>query len=69
MKRYGIKPYEISHIKNGTMKKIGKKRRKQIEILLGADIVKGSDIVPLSMTKTSKQLQQQEYIFILWGLK
>jgi len=46
LKEYGVKPYEISHLKNGTKKKIGKARMKIINRLLNARIVDAGSFVP-----------------------
>lgn len=48
LKLAGVKPYEISHIKNGTTNKIAKKRLKLINELLKAKVIKPELFEPLN---------------------
>jgi hypothetical protein len=51
LKECGVKPYEISHLKNGTTNKIGKERMKSINRILNAKILDAENWVPFKGDK------------------
>lgn len=48
LKQCGVKPYEISHLKNGTTNKIGKDRMKSINRILNAKVLDAGQWYPFS---------------------
>lgn len=54
LKQCGVKPYEISHLKNGTTGKIGKDRMKTINRILNAKILDAENWLPFSGDKVIK---------------
>lgn len=61
---YGVKPYEISHLKKGTINKIGKDRLKTITALLNAKLVDADLFVPFDKKK-EKAFTGVKKIFVL----
>ena len=48
---YGVKPFEISHLKKGTIERIGKNRMKEINKLLNAELFESKEFVPFDESK------------------
>ncbi|KKP28321.1 MAG: hypothetical protein UR18_C0006G0033 [Candidatus Nomurabacteria bacterium GW2011_GWE2_31_40] len=64
LQNYGVKPYEISHLKKGSTNKIGRDRMKKITALLNATLVNADQFVPFDETK-KKEFAGIKKIFVL----
>ena len=60
---YGVKPYEISHLKKGTTNKIGRDRMKKIKALSESELIDADKFVPFN-PENKKHFAGMKKIFV-----